>query len=185
MSRPLVLTSATGLDSIPDAVCGHMSSYLWFKEVACLLRVSKRIRGAVLAGETALAFPHGATDAAVIAMMSKFHNLTSMDLNHCSKVTDAGIRALAEHCPGLESLCLNSCSKVTDAGMRALAEHCPGLKSLDLADCSKVTDVGVQALAEHCPGLKSLDLGGCSKITLTFKRARRRVAEGPAADQDA
>ena len=92
---------------------------------------------------------------------------------------------MAEHCPGLKSLNMGDCSKVTDAGVQTLAEHCPGLESLDLWGCSEVTDAGVHAVAEHCPGLKSLYLNGCSKVTLTLEQARRRVAVGPAAGQEA
>ena len=116
MSRARVL--AAGLDTLPDVTIGHVSSFLQFKEVARLLKVSKSTQEAVYAGETVLVFPKEATDAAVIAMVTKFHNLKSVNLAGCSKVTDAGVRALAEHCPCLKSLNLACCFKVTDVGVQ-------------------------------------------------------------------
>ena len=100
MSRPRLL--ATSLDTLPDVTIGHVSSFLQFKEVARLLKVSKSIQEAVYAGETVLVFPKEATDAAVIAMVRKFHNLKLVNLCGCFKVTDAGVQALAKHhatCP--------------------------------------------------------------------------------------
>ena len=92
MSHPRVLV--TGLDTLPDVTIGHVSSFLQFKELARLLKVSKSIQEAVYAGETVLAFPKEATDAAVIAMVTKFHNLKSVNLAGCSEVTDARVHAL-------------------------------------------------------------------------------------------
>ena len=161
MSFPHVLATATGLDSLPDVAIGQVSSFLEFKEVAHLLKVSKSIQEAVYAGETALVFPKEATDAAVIAMVRKFHNLKLVNLCGCFKVTDAGVQALAKHHPSLESVNLWCCYEVTNAGVQALA--CPGLKSVNLACCSKVTDAGVQALAKHCPGLESVNLWWCAR----------------------
>ena len=110
------------------------------------------------AGETVLVFPKEATDAAVIATVTKFHNLKLVNLCGCFKVTDAGVQALAKHHPSLESVNLWCCSEVTDAGVQALAKHCPDLESVNLACCFKVTDVGVQALAEN-PSLESVTCG--------------------------
>ena len=101
MSRPHVLAPATSLYSLPDVAIGQVSSFLEYKEVAHLLKVSKSIQEVVYANETVLVFPEEATDAAVIAMVPKFHNLKSVDLTCCSEVTDAGVRALAENCSGL------------------------------------------------------------------------------------
>ena len=47
MSRPRVL--ATGLDTLPDVTIGHVSSFLQFKVVARLLKVSKSTQEAVYA----------------------------------------------------------------------------------------------------------------------------------------
>ena len=165
MSRPRVLTPATGLNSLPEVAIGQVSSFLQFKEVVKLLGVSKITQEAVYFGETVLVFPREATDAAVITMVPKFHNLKSVSLAACHEVTDAGVQALAEKFPGLESVDLRYCPKVTDAGVKALAEKCPGLESVDLAYCSKVTDAGVNALAEKCPGLKLLKLADWRRST--------------------
>ena len=144
-------TTSFSLYSLPDVAIGHVSSFLQFKVVARLLKVSKSTQEAVYAGETVLVFPKEATDAAVIAMVRKFHNLKLVNLCGCFKVTDAGVQALAKHHPSLESVNLWCCYEVTDVGLQALAY--PGLKSVNLACCYKVTDAGVQALTKHCPDL--------------------------------
>ena len=99
------------LYSLPDVAIGHVSSFLQFKVVARLLKVSKSTQEAVYAGETVLVFPKEATDAAVIVIASKFRNLNSVNPASCSKVTDAGKQALARHCPGLESVDLWWCAR--------------------------------------------------------------------------
>ena len=78
------------LYSHPDVAIGHVSSFLQFKVVARLMKVSKSTQEAVYAGETVLVFPKEATDAAVIAMVLKFHTLNSVNLAGSSKITDAG-----------------------------------------------------------------------------------------------
>ena len=76
-----------------------------------------------------MVFPKEATDTAVFAMVTKFHNFRSVCLASCSEVTDA-VQALAEVCPDLEPVDLWRCSEVTEAGVQALAERLPGLKSV-------------------------------------------------------
>ena len=87
-------TTSFSLYSLPDVAIGHVSSFLQFKVVARLLKVSKSTQEAVYAGETVLVFPKEATDAAVIAMVRKFHNLKLVNLCGCFKVTDAGVQKL-------------------------------------------------------------------------------------------
>ena len=67
------------LYSLPDVAIVYVSSFLQFKVAARLLKVSKSTQEAVCAGETVLVFPKEATDAAVIAVVSKFHNLNSVN----------------------------------------------------------------------------------------------------------
>ena len=83
------------LYSLPDVAIGHVSSFLQFKVVARLLKVSKSTQEAVYAGETVLVFPKEATDAAVIAMVRKFHNLKLVNLGPVKIRTPKGqIRAI-------------------------------------------------------------------------------------------
>ena len=88
-----------------------MSSIVQFKDLTRLLVVYKSIQEALYAGETVLVFPKEATDAAVIAMVPKFHNPNSVNLAGCFKVTDTEVKVLAERRPGLESVDLWWCAR--------------------------------------------------------------------------
>ena len=67
-------------------------------------------------GETVLVFPKEATDAAVIAMVTKFHNPKLVNLASCTKVTDVEVQVLSEHCSGLKSVILAGGSELTPRG---------------------------------------------------------------------
>jgi len=178
-------SAAQGLDSTPDDIWGHITSNLPnIAELLHLEQTSKGIQASLRKSVKALTFPSHANDAAVIAAIEKFDNLTSLNLTGCRNLTDAAVVAVAEHCAGLTSLDLWGCSNLTDAAVVAVAEHCAGLTSLDLWGCSNLTDAAVVAVAEHCAGLTSLDLWGCPVVTLTLEEARRQVAERQAADEE-
>jgi hypothetical protein len=57
-------------------------------------------------------------------MVTKFHNLKSVNLAGCSEVTDIGVQALAEQSSGLKTVNLMCCSEV-------LVERLLGLKSVN------------------------------------------------------
>ena len=109
-------------------------------------------------------------DAVVAAVVSKCSQLSSLNLEGCSKITDAAVVAVAAGCPQLTTLnlgCgnLGGCGKITDAAVVAVASGCKQLTTLNLRGCRHITDAAVVAVASGCELLTSLNLGICHNIT--------------------
>ena len=100
-------------------------------------------------------------DAVVAAVVSKCSQLSSLNLEGCSKINDAAVLVVAAGCLQLTTLSLSLCGNITDAAIKAVASGCKQLTTLDLSCCTKITDAAVLAVASRCKQLTSLDLGDC------------------------
>ena len=60
------------------------------------------------------------TDAALLAVTTRFQCLTSINLTNCARVTDVGVQVIGAGCPSLRSINLAGCAQVTDLGGRAI-----------------------------------------------------------------
>lgn len=130
------------------------------------------------------------TDAGVVAVAHKCHQLEEIALNRVTKsekITDTACAALGEHCKKLQRIDLAGCrfltdgalqwlatgcgaslqhvslrdnAMLTDASARFLGANCPQLLSVALDNVSNVSDVGLRMIAAGCPNLRALSVRG-------------------------
>lgn len=90
--------------------------------------------------------------------------LDALQLRSCDQLTNAGIIALVERQHQLQHLDLSYSVRLTDPGLIAICGNLPALKVLKLRRCRALSDVGIReiiALKE----LKVLDISECEAVT--------------------
>lgn len=130
----------------------------------------------------------------LLSLLSKFPNITSLDLSACPCVDDAfvlhslsissawtcgisrlnlsrctglrfsGLEMLVRFCRNLESVDVSYCCGFGDLEAAALS-GAERLKELNLDKCLNVSDVGLAKVAIGCPKLEKLTLKWCFEIT--------------------
>ncbi|KAL3147012.1 hypothetical protein ABBQ38_014978 [Trebouxia sp. C0009 RCD-2024] len=116
------------------------------------------------------------TDAALIELAQKCHQLKSVELLRCGEVTGQGVSQIARSCTGLTSFKLHNCPKVSERAIVQVFERCHELEIVNIvpARWSAVQDMllwqtdgwgrwqlGFHALftlAANCPNLKELTI---------------------------
>ena len=92
--------------------------------------------------------------------------LTSLELNHFSKLTDRGVGAI---CKALGHRLLNldiaHCPLVTDLSATIIGNLCTKLRSIDFSYCGHMTDKSIHSLARTLSCLTSLKLDGNPAIS--------------------
>jgi hypothetical protein len=106
-----------------------------------------------------LACCHELTDATLIALGQRCHNLREIDMTD-SKMTRVGLNAIAAGCPLLQFLRASKCGYV-GPGIEPIARHCPRLRALY---AERMPAEAVLALAECCPLLEDVSLGFCKSV---------------------
>jgi hypothetical protein len=101
------------------------------------------------------------TDATLIALGQRCHNLREIDMTY-SKMTRVGLNAIAAGCPLLQVVRASKCGDV-GPGIETIARHCPRLRVLH-AEHTSMPAEAVLALAECCPLLESVELSFCEKV---------------------
>ncbi|KAI3441434.1 uncharacterized protein J3R85_002345 [Psidium guajava] len=123
-------------------------------------------------------------------ILSRYPNVTALDLSLCPRVTDAslgiiagargdalrsvdlsnsrfftgsGLMSLAAGCRNLVELDLSNATEMRDSAAAAIAEA-KNLEKLWLARCKSVTDMGVGCIAVGCRKLRLLSLKWCLKV---------------------
>ena len=97
--------------------------------------------------------------------LSRFPNLTSLNISRCNEITGKGLKHL--RAIELNSLNLNFCEKITDTCLNCLSQF-PSLTDLVLSDT--ITDNGIKYLSPLLK-LTRLDLSGNKNITKTGLRS--------------
>ncbi|NXA50721.1 DRC6 protein, partial [Nothocercus julius] len=128
------------------------------------------------------------TDASVIEIAQRCHNLTYLNLRYCENVTDTGIEALgnmsslisidisgtsisdmglgALGCSGkIKELSISECQNISDTGIQKFCQDTKHLEYCHVSYCPQLTDETVKALAFHCHRLTSVSIAGCPKMT--------------------
>eukprot|EP00978_Attheya_sp_CCMP212_P021018 scaffold60871_cov48-Attheya_sp.AAC.5 len=167
----------SALDVLPDEVLskiffdGYVDSTEVIKNLSC---VSKRFRS--VAQETVLQLDLSRFEKIqpqnVASVVSRFHNLTSLDFNYCSGFTDSHLLELTPLARQLRVLRLKGTS-VTDKGISGLlgiTQNAAMLEELDLSAMNRPQslmrgDKSVIAITKSCPHLKSMSLGWCTLVT--------------------
>lgn len=73
-------------------------------------------------------------------LAQKTHQLTHLDLNHCSQITGEGVEGSENSLSNLTYLNLSFCP-ITDKGLSALLRCAPQVKNLDLIFCKQLTNI--------------------------------------------
>ena len=98
----------------------------------------------------------------LIADITGFREIVSLNLAECRNVTNEGIQYL-KAIPHLTELNLSSCS-LTDSGLNEL-KPLSRLQRLNLSYCNRITNLGLRNL-RNLRRLEFLDLQGCVKINM-------------------
>ena len=171
MSRPIARRStahALILAGFPSELLVHLAETLG-NPLALLVskaHLSKAFREAARAAQATLRhadlckWARTVDDAVVGAVVSKCSQLSSLNLEGCSKINDAAVVAVAAGCPQLTTLNLRGCDKITDAAVVAVASGCKQLTTLNLYGCRNITDAAVRAVVSGsaCKQLTSLEV---------------------------
>uniref|UniRef100_A0A8C3HNK5 F-box and leucine rich repeat protein 13 n=1 Tax=Chrysemys picta bellii TaxID=8478 RepID=A0A8C3HNK5_CHRPI len=128
------------------------------------------------------------TDASLMKIAQRCHNLAYLNMRYCESVTDAGIEALGNmtslisidisgttvsdmslaalgHTRRMKELSVSECRKITDMGIQKFCQGAKDLEYCDVSYCFQLTNETVKALAFNCHQLTSLNIAGCHKMT--------------------
>nr|XP_014436318.1 dynein regulatory complex subunit 6 isoform X5 [Pelodiscus sinensis] len=128
------------------------------------------------------------TDASLMKIAQRCHNLTYLNIRYCESVTDGGIEALGYmtslmsidisgttvsdmslvvlgHVRRMKELSVSECRKITDLGIQRFCQGAKDLEYCDVSYCFQLTNETVKALAFNCRQLTSLNIAGCHKMT--------------------
>lgn len=92
------------------------------------------------------------TDQSLAVISTSFHNLQTLEINHCILVTDEGIQSLCNSLylqSSLTKLDISSCPLITDLTMYYISSSLYSLRILLFSSCPLVTYAGVSLLAEN------------------------------------
>jgi len=104
-------------------------------------------------------------DDSGIALLGNLPNLLHLKLAGCFRVTTRAIQQILSGCPNLISIDLSSIPAVNDAVLEALGTH-PAIQKVKLNGCAAITDNGLITLAScRQKAITSLDLGYCDRVT--------------------
>ncbi|XP_039373609.1 dynein regulatory complex subunit 6 isoform X5 [Mauremys reevesii] len=128
------------------------------------------------------------TDASLMKIAQRCHNLAYLNMRYCESVTDTGIEALGNmtslisidisgttvsdmslaalgHTRRMKELSVSECRKITDMGIQKFCQGAKDLEYCDVSYCFQLTNETVKALAFNCHQLTSLNIAGCHKMT--------------------
>ncbi|XP_031555111.1 F-box/LRR-repeat protein 14-like, partial [Actinia tenebrosa] len=99
------------------------------------------------------------THVALNNLVKNLGQLKSLSLS-AKKLTDYSMRSISKHLKELTSLDLDDCSKITNTGIRYLAKGMPQLQELFICDCDHITNEAVVLIGTHLKNLTSLRIEG-------------------------
>lgn len=106
------------------------------------------------------------TDEVLIAIAAKPRSLWELHIEGCDEVTDKGVIALANgDMKSLFQLEIGWCTKITDVGLTAIANTKSPIQILSIAGCKSITDIGVKAVVNNLLRMTVLDVSFCNQVT--------------------
>lgn len=94
------------------------------------------------------------TDENLIELVTKYPNLTSLDLSKYQHITDNTVLKVTQMRPKLTELNLLTLTKITDDTLIEVSQNCPNLTWLNLEICLNITDAALVKVAQMRPHLK-------------------------------
>jgi F-box/leucine-rich repeat protein 2/20 len=98
-------------------------------------------------------------------VLTRYPNVTHMDLSLCPRVTDRSLGVIAGACGStLHSIDLSRSKFFSGAGLLSLAVRCVNLVELDLSNATELRDGAAATMAE-AKNLERLWMGRCKMVT--------------------
>ncbi|XP_057742588.1 F-box/LRR-repeat protein 3 [Arachis stenosperma] len=98
-------------------------------------------------------------------LLTRYPNLSNLDLTLCPRVTDPTLNSLAGACGhALRRLDLSRSRFFTAAGLTSVVVNCPNLAELDLSNATELRDAAAAAVA-RAKNLEKLWLARCKLVT--------------------
>ncbi|GKV06133.1 hypothetical protein SLEP1_g18060 [Rubroshorea leprosula] len=99
------------------------------------------------------------------AVLSRYPNITHLDLTMCSRVSDASLSSISNACRfNLRSIDFSQSRLLSCSGLLGLAQNCKNLVEIDLSNGTELKDSAMAAIAE-ARNLEKLWLARCKSIT--------------------
>ncbi|KAK8586279.1 hypothetical protein V6N13_082092 [Hibiscus sabdariffa] len=99
------------------------------------------------------------------ALLSRYPNITHLDLTLCSRVSDASLSLVSHSCASsLRSIDFSRTPLFSTYGLLRLALNCKNIVEIDLSNATELKDSALAAVAE-AKNLEKLSLARCKSIT--------------------
>jgi F-box and leucine-rich repeat protein 2/20 len=82
-------------------------------------------------------------------MLSRFHQLISLNLSRCHQIDDEDLKQIEKACPHLIEINLEECRQITNKGIGELLLGCRGLINLDISRSTLLTDKTLAEIGIH------------------------------------
>ncbi|KAM3938972.1 F-box/LRR-repeat protein 17 [Leptodactylus fuscus] len=98
-------------------------------------------------------------------IVSRFWNITELNISDCLNVTDAGVGMVAARCSGLVKYTAYRCKQLSDSSLISLTTHCTALQKVHVGNQDRLTDEAIKQLGSRCKDLRDIHFGQCYKIS--------------------
>ncbi|XP_078090746.1 F-box and leucine-rich repeat protein 13 [Mustelus asterias] len=118
------------------------------------------------------------TNSCITAMVTYYHNLTTISLLASPHISDAAIKTLVQG-RRIVKVKIEGNQHISDASFKVISKSCPNLNHIYVSDCPRITDNGLKCLS-ILKNVSVLNLSDCISLT---DLGIRSFMDGPSASK--